>query len=426
MGKGVDVDLTEYKEIIKSPQFTRLRYVQQVPFAESLYLGCTHKREEHCVGTYYLTKQILNRLGRIFSDEKESILVAALIHDIGHPPFSHVVENILKKYYKNYGNHDKQTVKIAESLEKKISKVANYDTVIKILKGSYFSEFSPIIDSILGADKLDYISRDLHHCGIGSGEVEKLLTYVISDREEKKYGVQYEFAGNTVIDFLKMWWSAHREIYLNRDVEIPRTMFQRALLYSIKDDEIKLNSLPRMDDVTLMSKLRNSENKKTKYLMDKLDKDEFYIPFMTIKLKEYEKYAFSDVEFITGLDEKERNTLYNLDDIMKKEKEISEMLKLPEGRIIITRSEDIERLDPKKKLSKAYVYFKNNKYFKNKSHFQSIKDIYPDFSNFLSEEVKRHYNINIAVDSKHYDKIKSNHYKEIFKTIKENTQLSLF
>ena len=96
-GTGVDVDLRGYKDILQHPYFTRLERVQQVPLA-TRYIGCRHTRLEHSLGTYWVTSRLLERRTRkaLFEDEEErSIKIAALLHDIGHGPYSHTLEGIL-------------------------------------------------------------------------------------------------------------------------------------------------------------------------------------------------------------------------------------------------------------------------------------------------------------------------------------------
>ena len=78
--------------------FQRLRRIRQLAMAHLVYPGALHTRFEHCVGTMHIASRICERL-EISEDEKRIVRLAALLHDIGHGPFSHVSEYLLERYY---------------------------------------------------------------------------------------------------------------------------------------------------------------------------------------------------------------------------------------------------------------------------------------------------------------------------------------
>src|SRR5258708_21647532 len=88
------------RELIETPAFQRLRYVRQLGLAFLVYPGATHTRFEHALGTYHLARRTLALLeehpdfGSIDAADCSMIRVAALLHDIGHYPFSHALEEI--------------------------------------------------------------------------------------------------------------------------------------------------------------------------------------------------------------------------------------------------------------------------------------------------------------------------------------------
>ncbi|HEU5174032.1 MAG TPA: HD domain-containing protein, partial [Gemmatimonadaceae bacterium] len=87
-------------ELVATPPFQRLRYVRQLGLAHLVYPGATHTRFEHALGAYHLARRALNLLeerrefDRIARDECDITRVAALLHDLGHYPFSHALEEI--------------------------------------------------------------------------------------------------------------------------------------------------------------------------------------------------------------------------------------------------------------------------------------------------------------------------------------------
>src|SRR6185436_9693770 len=86
------------RDLIETPAFQRLRYVRQLGLAFLVYPGATHTRFEHALGTYHLAKRSLalldesDGLGGVSDDECSIIAAAALLHDVGHYPFSHALE----------------------------------------------------------------------------------------------------------------------------------------------------------------------------------------------------------------------------------------------------------------------------------------------------------------------------------------------
>lgn len=205
------------KEIINSQAFIRLRYVKQMSMAYVTYSGANHTRYEHSVGTLYVAYSICASIPKIedyYKKEKYDIAIqclriAALLHDVGHPPFSHAVEWVFKKNpelspFKNY-SHDEYTRKIIEEdvelkgimdrylkfisdwfsqkgaefktkgkdFRKAIAALAVGDDKVLVQQKDEFLKsltlLSPIMNGDLDADKIDYILRDNYHCGFPTG-----------------------------------------------------------------------------------------------------------------------------------------------------------------------------------------------------------------------------------------------------------------
>ena len=87
-------------ELVDTREFQRLRYVRQLGLAHLVYLGATHSRFEHALGTYHLASRTISLLSErgeldgVSAEERQHVRIAALLHDIGHYPFSHALEEI--------------------------------------------------------------------------------------------------------------------------------------------------------------------------------------------------------------------------------------------------------------------------------------------------------------------------------------------
>ncbi|MFZ3169885.1 MAG: HD domain-containing protein [Candidatus Methanoperedens sp.] len=175
--------------IINTPEMARLRRIQQLGLADFAFPGANHTRFEHSIGTLFIADKISRSLGL---DEEEIVKVrlAALLHDIGHCAFSHVVESILKRnpqYQpvlngKNFLNHEMFTKHIiASSLHiipeigayagasffQEISRIATGD-----IEGVSKPYLSQIISNDIDADRIDFLLRDSYHTGVSFGLVD--------------------------------------------------------------------------------------------------------------------------------------------------------------------------------------------------------------------------------------------------------------
>ncbi|MEM3641460.1 MAG: HD domain-containing protein, partial [Candidatus Bathyarchaeia archaeon] len=159
----------EEKEIIDSYPVQRLRRLRQLAGAEYVYPGANHTRFEHSVGVMYLAGKVVenpNISQFINPEEAEMVRLAALLHDVGHGPFSHIFEHLLEKQNKT---HEDLTLWITQCSELKdiISKLGyEADDIGKLAIGRLHKQgkifLDQIISSAIDVDKLDFIVRDTY------------------------------------------------------------------------------------------------------------------------------------------------------------------------------------------------------------------------------------------------------------------------
>ena len=166
------------REIIDSPYIQRLRYIRQLAGAYLVYPGATHTRFEHVLGTMYVAGAISDRLfqlNEIDMDVAYELRLSALLHDVGHGPFSHMFDELLAE--KNLSHEDIsheliRRTELADILSrngfspKKISALAvgRYNTK------KYF--LNEVISGSLCADIMDYVLRDSYFTGVEYGKVD--------------------------------------------------------------------------------------------------------------------------------------------------------------------------------------------------------------------------------------------------------------
>ncbi|MCP9747656.1 HD domain-containing protein [Lacihabitans sp. CS3-21] len=157
-------------EIVQHPYFQRLRRIKQLGMAELVYPGAFHSRFQHALGAMHLMNEALNTLQSkglmIMEVEREAALVAILLHDIGHGPFSHVLEYAILKNV----NHEAISELLMEDLNRQFE--GKLTLAIEMFKGTYDrSFFHQLISSQLDMDRMDYLNRDSFYTGVAEGNI---------------------------------------------------------------------------------------------------------------------------------------------------------------------------------------------------------------------------------------------------------------
>ena len=164
-------------DLIEHPYFQRLRRITQLGLTYLVYPGAYHTRFHHALGAMHLMQRavlILRQKGlEITAEEEEGVYVAILLHDIGHGPFSHALENTLIPHI----GHEALSLKFMERLNQEFQ--GRLTTAISIFSDNYPKRFlHQLISSQLDMDRLDYLRRDSFYTGVTEGAVnsERLLT----------------------------------------------------------------------------------------------------------------------------------------------------------------------------------------------------------------------------------------------------------
>ncbi|MFV0305422.1 MAG: HD domain-containing protein [Moheibacter sp.] len=157
-------------DIIQHPYFQRLRRICQTGLTELVYPGAKHSRFHHALGSMHLMNKAVEVLREknieISEEEKNAVLCAILLHDIGHGPFSHTLEHsLMEGLY-----HEKISLYLMELLNEQFGGELNL--AIKIFKGEYKRKFfTQLVSSQLDMDRLDYLKRDSFFTGVVEGNI---------------------------------------------------------------------------------------------------------------------------------------------------------------------------------------------------------------------------------------------------------------
>ncbi|HIP91491.1 MAG TPA: HD domain-containing protein [Methanothermococcus okinawensis] len=317
--------------LIDTLEFQRLRNIKQTGLTCMVYPSATHTRFEHSLGAMHIAGEVAKGLEGV---DCNLIRISALLHDIGHPPFSHSLE--IRGY-----NHEYYTRKIVKNLD-----IENYSPkeVIEVLqcKGPEGS----LIGGDIDIDRIDYLLRDSYHTGVAYGSIDynRLIRCIVLFEDSKpKLGI-LEKGVVAAESLLIARYQMYSSVYMHPTSRISETMLKNAAIWGIEEGLFKVKDLSRMDDIDLISILRNSQGEGNK-LIRMLDRRELFKNILTLKYNE--------------LSPEEKWILINLgeEDIRRIEEELSERFnttvfldippypKISEHRITVIAGDRRYRLD---------------------------------------------------------------------------------
>lgn len=213
--------------IVRHPLMQRLTRIKQLGLASAVYPGAQHTRFQHSIGAFHLVSEAVFSLQQkgifIFDSEAEAVEAAILMHDIGHGPFSHVLENTLISGI----SHEEISLLMMEQMNREMNGALTLS--ISIFKNEYPKRFlHQLISSQLDMDRLDYLSRDSFFTGvsegnIGSARIIKMLDVVDDGLVVDHKGI-YSIESYLIARRLMYW-----QVYLHKTAVACETMLINVL-----------------------------------------------------------------------------------------------------------------------------------------------------------------------------------------------------
>lgn len=220
--------------LLNAPEFQRLRRIHQLGLASLAYPGADHSRYSHSLGVMETTRKILNRLGALVDLDEQRVLiclVAALLHDLGHGPFSHVFERVSAIH------HEEITRRMILDTQSRIQGIlAEFDAdfprqVVDFLDGIPRRTFyNDLISSPLDADRFDYLLRDNLMTGsqYGGFDLNWLVQSIAVDEASDRLVVSYK-GTSAVENYLQSRYHMYRHVYFHKVVRSAEGMVKLAL-----------------------------------------------------------------------------------------------------------------------------------------------------------------------------------------------------
>ena len=258
-----DINLSEFEvKVMDMPQFQRLRRIKQLGLISLIYPGATHTRFEHCLGTMNLGSKLAEEL-ELDQDDVDLIRISALLHDIGHGPFSHVSEGVLSFPHEELTRYVVTQTSMRDLLEEKF----DVNEIADIINGK--GHLGPIVSGELDVDRMDYLLRDSHNTGVSYGIID--YERIISNLKLED-GLILDIKGVQAAEgALVSRYFMYPSVYQHHTTRIVNSMFRRALQKTFDEKIIDEHEIYRYDDSDITSMFRNSENEYVRDIMFRLD-----------------------------------------------------------------------------------------------------------------------------------------------------------
>lgn len=217
-----------------------------------VYPGATHTRFDHSLGVFHQAGRVAKKIGGISQADQRLIRLAALLHDIGHGPFSHVSEPILHEHSaselklgEKQQVHELIGIKIIQDDVHLRGLITDRDrlNIVKLLSGNYsFTVLKEIVSGPLDADKQDYLLRDSYFCGVSYGryDLERLLNIVdVHDDGKDKFLAIRKDGVQVLEQLLLARYYMTKQVYRHKIRLITDEMIGRAISLGINVDHIR-------------------------------------------------------------------------------------------------------------------------------------------------------------------------------------------
>jgi HD superfamily phosphohydrolase len=241
--------------LMDTPPVQRLRRIKQLGTASLVYPSANHTRFEHSLGVYHLASRALEHLD-VHGRRAETVRGAAILHDVGHGPFSHNVEDLIHRRTGNYHDDVDDLITsgaVAEALD---AHEIDPDRIVDVIDGTGL--LGQLVAGELDVDRMDYLVRDAHHTGVPYGTIDtqrlvRALRFVDGHLVLDEGNVQS--AESLLVARALM----NPTVYNHHVARISKAMLRRATESLIDETPITADEVRRMDDPELQVALRSHD-----------------------------------------------------------------------------------------------------------------------------------------------------------------------
>jgi len=394
-------------KLLETPELQRLYNIKQLGLAHLVFPGAHHTRLEHSLGTYNIASKAANLL-KLDKNDKELITCAALLHDIGHGPFSHTLESILRNTldadhvdlteklilgdYDIFYSEEKEFITSPDVHEILIRNNINQREVADIIKGKAHKKqyLSQLLNSAIDVDQLDYLIRDAYYTGVAYGIIDMERYLQTLTIKNGKLAVIRKGVG-VVESILMARALMYSSIYFHKTVRIAELMLSKAIEMINCADPFDFF---KMTDAELVSDMKKVGS--------------FQYKIVTcLKYRKLFKQAYS--ASFPELNDQNINFIKNLENVeprREKEKEMEEILNIPAGHIIIdVPYRELHYTEPRIDQTDVVIIDENN--IKKLDEFTPV-------AGAIRSRAMTDWSVMIITDEKHRNIVSKNAEKILF------------
>ncbi|MBI4146038.1 HD domain-containing protein [Candidatus Woesearchaeota archaeon] len=263
------VDTTTVWQIIDHQAFQRMRRIRQLGLADIIFPGAVHTRFEHLIGAYEQCRRYTAELLRkemMTREEAQAAEIAALLHDVGHGPYSHLIEDALRNSaFKSHNTHTSHIIKnhLAETIT---ASGTDVNLVLSIVEKKH--PLSQLIShKTIGADKVAYITVDQHHVGypaspLVTADLPRHMIY-----KDNTLGTDERMKEN-LIALQRFYFTMYSEVYMRKQTNAVQRVFERAVQLALQHGALKPDEIWQLTDDQLVSKLIHAQGSWTKTVQE--------------------------------------------------------------------------------------------------------------------------------------------------------------
>ena len=267
--------------LVDTEDFQRLRNISQLGFVHLVYPGARHSRFEHSLGVYHLAKQFLLRLLnsdpplQLTDEDVRVFLAATLLHDIGHYPFSHTLEELMPFFV----SHEERARQLIEDPAGAIARVLQQELDVDPVRVANVIDYggthrkipqrdlllANILSGTLDPDKIDYLLRDSLFCGVPFGESvnrDRLIKAIKYDPDRRRLAITSK--GISAVESLVFTnYLMYRNVYWHHAVRAATAMFKRSVqdILMHPDRNLQVGDFHRVAEGELLMVLREEQNR---------------------------------------------------------------------------------------------------------------------------------------------------------------------
>lgn len=248
--------------LLDTPVLQRLRYVRQLGLAFLVYPGATHSRFEHALGAWHLAGVALRLLEErgaltgIDARAQQIVRAAALLHDVGHYPFSHALEEIGVTHHEQVAHPLITAGPVGTILRQTLGESAP-DDVFALITGRSTHALQGLISGSLDLDKIEYLKRDATMCGVPYGEIDvdrllnSLVIVQVPGRESRTVGV-HEKGLSALESLLFAKYQMYRNVYWHHAVRSATAMYKRLVAVALDSGHVLSDKVAHFTDEGLL------------------------------------------------------------------------------------------------------------------------------------------------------------------------------